>query len=173
MAEEEDYDLILLDILLPGLNGLEVLRRLQQEHNSAPVILLTARDAVMDKVAGLDAGAIDYITKPFAIEELLARIRVALKLHSTAAPALGRTEEPGTFTWKKTESFGKKRHQVTWEGTGNPSYQPGVQDAEDTSGKSGYRAFPGDTSRKGMRIRLYGRNECGGCLRPFSPFQDR
>ena len=115
MAEEEDYDLILLDILLPGLNGLEVLRRLQQEHNSAPVILLTARDAVMDKVAGLDAGAIDYITKPFAIEELLARIRVALKLHSTAAPALWRTEEPGTFTWKKL-NLSEKRHQVTWEG---------------------------------------------------------
>lgn len=77
LAENGNYDLILLDILLPGLNGLEVLRRLQQEQIRTPVILLTARDAVMDKVAGLDAGAVDYITKPFAIEELLARIRVA------------------------------------------------------------------------------------------------
>lgn len=79
-ATSFSYDLILLDIMLPGLNGLEVLRRLNKEHPT-PVILLTARDAVMDKVSGLDAGAVDYITKPFAIEELLARIRVALKLH--------------------------------------------------------------------------------------------
>ncbi len=73
-----DYDLILLDVMLPKLNGLEVLRRLRMEKDT-PVIMLTARDAVMDKVSGLDAGADDYITKPFAIEELLARIRVALK----------------------------------------------------------------------------------------------
>ncbi len=81
MALQGHYDLILLDIMLPGLNGLEVLRRLLKEKE-VPVILLTARDAVMDKVSGLDAGAVDYITKPFAIEELLARIRVALKLHA-------------------------------------------------------------------------------------------
>ncbi len=86
MAIANDYDLILLDIMLPELNGLEVLRRLHREKNT-PVILLTARDAVMDKVSGLDAGAVDYITKPFAIEELLARIRVALKLHAVNAGA--------------------------------------------------------------------------------------
>jgi len=78
MALAQDFDLILLDVMIPELNGLEVLRRLQNEKQT-PVILLTARDSVMDKVAGLDAGAIDYITKPFAIEELLARIRVAIK----------------------------------------------------------------------------------------------
>lgn len=78
MALGEDFDLILLDVMIPELNGLEVLRRLQNEKQT-PVILLTARDSVIDKVAGLDAGAIDYITKPFAIEELLARIRVAIK----------------------------------------------------------------------------------------------
>ncbi len=77
-AESGDYDLILLDIMLPGLNGLEVLRRLRRTSN-VPVIMLTARDAVMDKVSGLDLGADDYITKPFAIEELLARIRLALR----------------------------------------------------------------------------------------------
>ena len=78
LALSRDYDLVLLDILLPQLNGMEVLRRIRREKTT-PVIMLTARDAVMDKVAGLDAGADDYITKPFAIEELLARIRVALK----------------------------------------------------------------------------------------------
>ena len=64
--------------MLPQINGLEVLRRLRKSSD-LPVIMLTARDAVMDKVSGLDAGADDYITKPFAIEELLARIRTALK----------------------------------------------------------------------------------------------
>ena len=72
------YDLIILDIMLPELSGIEVLRRLRRESN-VPVILLTARDSVTDKVTGLDMGANDYITKPFAIEELLARIRVILR----------------------------------------------------------------------------------------------
>ena len=72
------YDLILLDLMLPQLSGLEVLRRVRREKET-PVILLTARGDVMDKVAGLDAGADDYVTKPFAIEELLARIRLALR----------------------------------------------------------------------------------------------
>lgn len=83
MALQGNYDLILLDVMLPGLNGMEVLRRIRMEKD-VPVIMLTARDAVMDKVSGLDAGADDYITKPFAIEELLARIRVALKKRAGA-----------------------------------------------------------------------------------------
>lgn len=78
MAQNEEFSLMFLDVMLPELNGLEVLRRLRKTSN-LPVIMLTARDAVMDKVAGLDSGADDYITKPFAIEELLARIRTALK----------------------------------------------------------------------------------------------
>lgn len=78
LALNENFDLILLDIMLPSLNGLEVLRRLRKEKQT-PVILLTARDAVMDKVTGLDMGADDYVTKPFSIEELLARIRAALR----------------------------------------------------------------------------------------------
>ena len=77
-AEAGGFDLMLLDIMLPGINGLEVLRRIRKT-SSLPVIMLTARDAVMDKVTGLDMGADDYITKPFSIEELLARIRVALR----------------------------------------------------------------------------------------------
>jgi DNA-binding response OmpR family regulator len=72
------FDLVLLDIMLPQLSGMEVLRRLRRE-SQVPVIMLTARDSVVDKVAGLDSGADDYITKPFAIEELLARIRAALR----------------------------------------------------------------------------------------------
>lgn len=88
-----DYDLVLLDLLLPQLNGLEVLRRIRRERD-VPVIVLTARDSVMDKVAGLDAGADDYVTKPFAIEELLARIRVALKRREATAGTASAADAP-------------------------------------------------------------------------------
>ncbi len=78
LAETGGFDLILLDIMLPQLSGMEVLRRIRRT-SQVPVIMLTARDSVTDKVFGLDSGASDYITKPFAIEELLARIRTALR----------------------------------------------------------------------------------------------
>ena len=115
MAENNDFSLILLDIMLPELNGLEVLRRLGKTHTT-PVILLTARDAVMDKVAGLDAGAVDYITKPFAIEELLARIRVALKLHGSAAASQAEEQsKEGVYTWKEL-ILDDPKHRVTYAG---------------------------------------------------------
>ena len=85
-----EYDLVLLDIMLPQLSGMEVLRRLRKEGVQLPVIMLTARDSVVDKVSGLDSGADDYITKPFAIEELLARIRAALRKRGSGE----RPEEP-------------------------------------------------------------------------------
>lgn len=84
--EGASWDLILLDIMLPGLSGIEVLRRMRARKNWTPVILLTAKDAVPDKVTGLDLGANDYVTKPFDIEELLARIRACLRMaHAQAA----------------------------------------------------------------------------------------
>lgn len=81
MALAKDVDLVLLDIMLPQLSGIEVCRRVRME-SQVPIIMLTAKDDVTDKVAGLDMGADDYMTKPFAIEELLARIRVTLTRHS-------------------------------------------------------------------------------------------
>jgi len=75
LAEEKKYDLILLDVMIPGLNGIEVCRRIRQS-SQVPIIMLTAKSDISDKVLGLDVGANDYLTKPFAIEELLARIRV-------------------------------------------------------------------------------------------------
>ncbi|GAA4654804.1 response regulator transcription factor [Anaerocolumna aminovalerica] len=81
MALHDNVDLVLLDIMLPGLSGIEVCRRIRLESR-VPIIMLTAKDDVTDKVAGLDTGADDYMTKPFAIEELLARIRVALNRQS-------------------------------------------------------------------------------------------
>jgi two-component system, OmpR family, response regulator ArlR len=86
-ALEENFDLIILDIMLPSLNGIEVLRRLRQ-NSEVPVIMLTAKDDIMDKVMGLDTGANDYMTKPFAIEELLARIRTALRRKKTEIASL-------------------------------------------------------------------------------------
>ncbi len=79
LMEEKSWDLVLLDIMIPELSGLEVLRRVRRNDETTPVILLTARDEIHDKVSGLDLGANDYITKPFQIEELLARIRVHLR----------------------------------------------------------------------------------------------
>ncbi|MGU8798310.1 response regulator transcription factor [Clostridium perfringens] len=110
IAERGEADLIILDVMLPEINGLEVLRRIRRV-SEVPIIMLTARDAVMDKVSGLDAGADDYITKPFAIEELLARIRTALKKR--------------VFTVKKAEdvirrgllTLDKMRHKVMYGDT--------------------------------------------------------
>jgi two-component system response regulator ArlR len=93
LARTQPFDLILLDIMIPGINGIEVLRRIRQ-FSDLPIILLTARDAVVDKVTGLDGGADDYITKPFAIEELLARIRVALRKRDTTNES-GKSSELG------------------------------------------------------------------------------
>jgi DNA-binding response OmpR family regulator len=86
LAQGGGFDLILLDIMLPALSGTEVLRRLRKT-SALPVIMLTARDGVPDRVAGLDLGADDYVTKPFAIEELLARIRAALRKTQQGAGA--------------------------------------------------------------------------------------
>ncbi len=77
-AMEDSYDMILLDLMLPGLSGIEICRRVRK-FSQVPIIMITAKDETMDKVAGLDSGADDYLTKPFAIEELLARMRVAFK----------------------------------------------------------------------------------------------
>ncbi|MFL0376557.1 response regulator transcription factor [Paenibacillus amylolyticus] len=82
---EGQWDLILLDVMLPGLSGIEVLRRIRAKDATVPIIMLTAKDSVEDKVSGLDLGANDYITKPFQIEELLARVRAALRLSAVVS----------------------------------------------------------------------------------------
>lgn len=76
MAQDHDYDVIILDIMLPGMDGREILKRLRTAGNETPVLFLTAKDAIEDRVAGLRLGADDYLTKSFAIEELLARVEV-------------------------------------------------------------------------------------------------
>ena len=102
-------DLIILDLMLPELSGIEVCRRLRHESD-VPIIMLTAKDDVSDKVMGLDMGADDYMTKPFAIEELLARIRVGLKKHRASASSSANVLTAGKLTLDPA-SYG-----VTWDG---------------------------------------------------------
>lgn len=108
MAESGAFDLILLDVMLPRLSGLELLRRLRRSDET-PVIMLTARDAVMDKVTGLDMGANDYITKPFEIEELLARIRAALRKRAPKT-------EPDELLISDKLTLDPARYAVSWDG---------------------------------------------------------
>lgn len=83
--QEHEADLILLDVMLPGISGIELLRRIRSIDENVPVLLLTAKNSVEDKVSGLDLGANDYLTKPFEIEELFARIRTSLRLSARAS----------------------------------------------------------------------------------------
>jgi DNA-binding response OmpR family regulator len=84
LARDDDFDLLILDLGLPGLDGMTILRTLRAQGQRLPVVILSARDEVADKVAGLDHGADDYVAKPFRFEELLARIRVRLRSEGTA-----------------------------------------------------------------------------------------
>jgi two-component system OmpR family response regulator len=86
MAEATEYDAIVLDLMLPGIDGLEVCRRLRADGVWAPILMLTARDAVRDRVAGLDGGADDYVTKPFSYAELLARLRALMRRGAIERP---------------------------------------------------------------------------------------
>jgi len=101
-------DLMILDLMLPELSGIEVCRRLRHESD-LPIIMLTAKDDVSDKVMGLDMGADDYMTKPFAIEELLARIRVGLKKHRAAAAAAPAVLSAGKLV------LDPAKYAVTWD----------------------------------------------------------
>lgn len=109
---EQRWDLVLLDLMLPGLNGLDVLRRIRATEADTPVILLTAKSDVEDKVAGLDLGANDYVTKPFEIDELLARIRSALRFSKPVASVETKDEHLLEFA-------GLSLHEQTREVTRN------------------------------------------------------
>ena len=88
MAAAVEYDAVVLDGMLPGIDGIEVCRRLREQGVWAPVLMLTARDGVQDRVAGLDAGADDYLAKPFSFAELLARLRALARRGTTERPAV-------------------------------------------------------------------------------------
>jgi DNA-binding response OmpR family regulator len=106
-ARESHPDLVILDWMLPGLSGLEICRRLRSTGDQVPIILLTAKDEVSDRVAGLDAGADDYVVKPFSVEELLARVRAHLR----------RTQEADTDTLKFEDLSLNRRTREVFRGT--------------------------------------------------------
>ncbi|HEX2986506.1 MAG TPA: response regulator transcription factor, partial [Caproiciproducens sp.] len=108
-ALKENFDLILLDVMLPSLDGLDVLKKFRT-ISETPVIMLTAKDAISDKVTGLDDGADDYLTKPFAIEELLARMRVALKKRG-----IPQTDDNGVLT-RGNLTVNSATHEASYSG---------------------------------------------------------
>lgn len=107
LASTEDYDLIILDLMLPGINGIDVCKALRKNNNHTPILMLTAKGQMQDKIQGLDAGADDYLTKPFSFEEFLARIRaLSRRSKQTSLPILvvaDLTLDPITFLVKRGE----------------------------------------------------------------------
>lgn len=112
-AQSSSYDVIVLDVMLPKINGLSVLRRLRRREQRTPVLLLTARDSVDDRVAGLDAGADDYVIKPFALTELLARVRSLVRRgYSLSGPVL-RVRDLEIDTVSRSVQRGETRIDLT------------------------------------------------------------
>lgn len=106
MAAATDYDVIVLDVMLPGINGFETCRRLRQDAVWAPVVMLTARDAIEDRIAGLDGGADDYLAKPFSFSELLARLRALSRRGPVQQPTILtagnlRLDPAGRRVWRR------------------------------------------------------------------------
>ena len=107
------YDAIVLDVLLPRLDGLEVCRRLRARGTGTPILFLTARDTVKDRVVGLDSGGDDYLTKPFAFDELLARLRALLRRRDSGAPATLRFADLALDTAAREASRGGRLIELT------------------------------------------------------------
>jgi DNA-binding response OmpR family regulator len=113
VARERAPDLVILDIMMPGMDGLEVLRRLRAADAQLPVLLLTAKDAPSDEVLGLQAGADDYIVKPFTFEVLLARVRTALRRRETEQPAVLRFADLSLDTGTRRARRGEREFDLT------------------------------------------------------------
>jgi len=113
LAENGQPDAVVLDILMPGIDGLDVCRQLRRRGNSVAVLMLTARDAVGDRVEGLDAGADDYVVKPFALEELLARLRALLRRTSPAVDGVLRFADLELETGTREVRRGGDRIELT------------------------------------------------------------
>lgn len=112
LARERPPDIVVLDIMMPGMDGLEVCRRLKAA-GGIPVLMLTAKDAVADKVKGLETGADDYLVKPFAFEELVARIRALLRRHDAASPEVLRYSDLALDVGTRTARRGSREVQLS------------------------------------------------------------
>ncbi len=113
MAEEVSYDAMILDVMLPGLDGIAVLKSLRAGNIPTPVLMLTARDALEDKIKGLDTGADDYLTKPFEFRELLARIRSLLRRNAPQKSAVFKIEDLELDTAMREVSRGGEKVRLT------------------------------------------------------------
>ena len=162
-ALEDKHDLMLLDLMLPRLSGIEICRRVRQ-HSTKPIIMLTAKDDVSDKVMGLDMGADDYVTKPFAIEELLARIRVALKHGErarTGADSDGRLSAGPLVVNPRNRqvSFGGEEVALTKTEFDMLAYMVAPP---------GQGAQPGRVAQRGVGLFIRGRHQHSGRVRALS-----
>jgi DNA-binding response OmpR family regulator len=113
LANQNPYDAAVLDVLLPGIDGLEVCRRLRERDQSARIILATARDAVEDRITGLDLGADDYVVKPYALGELVARVRALLRRPSSSLPTVLRTGDLELDTATRVARRGDRTIELT------------------------------------------------------------
>lgn len=113
LALKKDYDLVLLDVMLPGIDGWEVVKRLRSSGKSTPVIFLTARDAVDDRITGLQLGGDDYLVKPFAFSELAARIQTVLRRSPVLQPDLLRVADLDVNFFAHTATRGGRRLELT------------------------------------------------------------
>ena len=146
MAEATEYDAIILDVMLPGVDGFEVCRELRSKGVWAPILMLTARDAVRDRVAGLDSGADDYLTKPFSYAELLARLRALVRRGPVERPA---ELEVGDLRLDPARRQGvARRHR-------DPALAEGVLAPRDlhATPRRGALALPAARARVGLRVR--------------------
>lgn len=115
MAREENPDLMLLDVMLPGMDGFTVCRTLRAEGNDVPIVMITAREEETDKVFGLENGADDYVTKPFSMRELLARVKANMRRTAAAAPAAAETAPEDVLTFRALR-IDLDRHAVSKDG---------------------------------------------------------
>ena len=115
MAREENPDLMLLDVMLPGMDGFTVCRTLRDEGNDLPIVMITAREEETDKVFGLENGADDYVTKPFSMRELLARVKANMRRNVAAAPAAAETAPEDVLTFRALR-IDLDRHTVSKDG---------------------------------------------------------
>ena len=165
-ARDRPPDLVVLDLMLPGLDGVEVLRRLRAGEDEAgrlPILLLTARDGVSDRVAGLDAGADDYLVKPFALEELTARLRVLLR----------RREPQARRVLRFADLIADTASREVRRGGGDPAHRPGVRSAGRLHAPPPAGADPRAAPGAGVGDRLRGRDARPGGLRRLPARQAR
>ena len=162
MANATRYDAIVLDVMLPGIEGFETSGSFAPAGVWTPVLMLTARESIEDRVAGLDGGADDYLTKPFAFAELLARLR--------ALARRGAVERPTSSRWALRLDPGTRQ---VWRGEAEIELSTREFALLETLMRSPADRFTCRPARAGLGLRLREPLECGRCLHPLSPRQDR